>query len=99
MDLKKKDPVIIRFKGIKIKSSWSNQMEISASRVSLKGTNLRVRNLLTTPDFLGLNTCLYEWADSYDSKDWERLSKCIAPTLRVCLPSFQHSKSLTNIDL
>jgi scytalone dehydratase len=27
----------------------------------------------------------FEWADSYDSKDWERLSKCIAPTLRVSL--------------
>jgi Scytalone dehydratase len=34
-------------------------------------------------DYLGLNTCLFEWADSYDAKDWERLSKCIAPTLKV----------------
>ena len=32
---------------------------------------------------LGLNHALFEWADSYDAKDWERLSKCIAPTLRV----------------
>jgi hypothetical protein len=37
-------------------------------------------------DFLGLNNCLYEWADSYDSKDWARLEKCIAPTLRVHPP-------------
>ena len=34
-------------------------------------------------DYLGLNAACYEWADSYDSKDWERLKKCIAPTLRV----------------
>jgi scytalone dehydratase len=30
----------------------------------------------------------FEWADSYDSKDWERLSKCIAPTLHVDYRSF-----------
>jgi len=29
---------------------------------------------------------VYEWADSYDSKDWDRLRKCIAPTLRVSVP-------------
>lgn len=34
-------------------------------------------------DYLGLNAALYEWAESYDSKDWDRLRKCIAPTLRV----------------
>ena len=34
-------------------------------------------------DYLGLNAAAYEWADSYDSKDWDRLRKCIAPTLRV----------------
>lgn len=30
----------------------------------------------------------YEWADSYDTKDWDRLRKCIAPTLRVDYRSF-----------
>ena len=30
----------------------------------------------------------YEWADAYDSKDWKRLEKCIAPTLRVDYRSF-----------
>jgi len=39
-------------------------------------------------DYLGLNACLYEWADSYDSKDWKRLEKCIAPTLRIDYRSF-----------
>ena len=41
-----------------------------------------------TTDYLGLTTCLFEWADSYDSKDWDRLAKCIAPTLRVDYRSF-----------
>ncbi|KAG6157955.1 hypothetical protein E4U25_004506 [Claviceps purpurea] len=26
---------------------------------------------------------LFEWAESYDLKDWNRLSKCIAPTLQI----------------
>lgn len=38
-------------------------------------------------DYLGINAALFEWADSYDSKDWKRLSKCIAPELRVSLSS------------
>ncbi|KAF6803652.1 scytalone dehydratase [Colletotrichum musicola] len=37
---------------------------------------------ITFEDYLGLNAALYEWADSYDSKDWDRLRKCIAPELR-----------------
>jgi len=45
-------------------------------------------NLITFEDYLGLQSCLYEWADSYDAKDWTRLSKCIAPTLRVDYRSF-----------
>jgi len=32
---------------------------------------------------MGCQTACFEWADSYDSKDWKRLEKCIAPTLRV----------------
>lgn len=26
---------------------------------------------------------LFEWADSFDTKDWDRLRRCIAPTLLV----------------
>jgi hypothetical protein len=37
-------------------------------------------------EVLGCQAALYEWAESYDTKDWDRLSKCIAPTLRVRLP-------------
>lgn len=31
---------------------------------------------------------VFEWAESYDSKDWKRLEQCIAPTLRIDYRSF-----------
>ena len=31
---------------------------------------------------------MFEWAESYDSKNWDRLAKCIAPTLRIDYRSF-----------
>jgi len=34
-------------------------------------------------DILGCQAACYDWADSYDSKDWKKLEGCIAPTLRV----------------
>ncbi|KAG5970579.1 hypothetical protein E4U55_001579 [Claviceps digitariae] len=40
----------------------------------------------TRPSHEDLSACqaaLFEWAESYDTKDWARLSKCIAPTLHV----------------
>ncbi|KAG6016150.1 hypothetical protein E4U54_002207 [Claviceps lovelessii] len=40
----------------------------------------------TTPsykDLVACQTALFEWAESYDTKDWDRLSRCIAPTLHV----------------
>ncbi|PSR79726.1 scytalone dehydratase-like protein [Coniella lustricola] len=46
------------------------------------------QNFFAATDYLGLSTALFEWADSYDAKDWERLSKCIAPTIRVDYRSF-----------
>ncbi|OCK84534.1 scytalone dehydratase [Lepidopterella palustris CBS 459.81] len=45
----------------------------------------------TNPTFdevLGCQAAMFEWADSYDTKDWTRLSKCIAPTLKVDYRSF-----------
>ncbi|KAI1384748.1 Scytalone dehydratase [Hypoxylon trugodes] len=39
-------------------------------------------------DYLGLQACVVEWAESYDSKDWDRLRKCIAPTLKIDYRSF-----------
>jgi len=43
---------------------------------------------ITFDDYLGLTAACFEWADSYDTKDWERLRKCIAPTLRIDYRSF-----------
>ncbi|KKA17756.1 Scytalone dehydratase [Rasamsonia emersonii CBS 393.64] len=43
------------------------------------------------PTFEEVTACqraLFEWADSYDTKDWERLKKCVAPTLRIDYRSF-----------
>jgi len=45
-------------------------------------------NNITFDDYLGLNHALFEWADSYDAKDWARLSRCVAPTLRIDYRSF-----------
>ncbi|KAJ5242275.1 uncharacterized protein N7469_000602 [Penicillium citrinum] len=39
-------------------------------------------------DVLGCQAALYEWAESYDTKDWDRLSKCIAPTLHIDYSAF-----------
>jgi len=39
-------------------------------------------------EYIGCTEAAFEWADSYDSKDWDRLRKCIAPTLRVRYPCF-----------
>ncbi|KAF4856122.1 Scytalone dehydratase [Colletotrichum siamense] len=50
---------------------------------------------ITFDDYLGLTACLFEWADSYDSKDWDRLRKCIAPELRVRPPSTHLPQSIT----
>lgn len=36
-------------------------------------------------DVLGCQTALFEWAESYDTKDWDRLAKCVAPTVRVSI--------------
>lgn len=34
-------------------------------------------------DVMGCQAALFEWADSYDAKDWDRLRKCVAPSLMV----------------
>ncbi|KUI65329.1 Scytalone dehydratase [Cytospora mali] len=39
-------------------------------------------------DILGCQTALYEWAESYDTKDWDRLSNCIAPSLCIDYRAF-----------
>merc|ERR1739840_44055 len=44
--------------------------------------------LISFEDYQGVLTAYFEWADSYDSKDWKRLEKIIAPTLRIDYRSF-----------
>lgn len=40
-------------------------------------------------------SALFEWAESFDTKDWERLPKCLAPKLHV---SFRGVSKLTSLD-
>nr|AAO60167.1 syctalone dehydratase I [Endoconidiophora resinifera] len=58
----------------------SDSTQVTASTVNPK--------TISFEDYCGLNTALYEWADSYDSKDWDRLRRTIAPTLRIDYRSF-----------
>lgn len=44
--------------------------------------------LISWEDYQGCLNAYFEWADSYDTKDWDRLSKIIAPTLRIDYRSF-----------
>lgn len=38
---------------------------------------------ITFEEWLALSELNFEWGDSYDDKDWERLAKIVAPTLMV----------------
>ncbi|OJJ01840.1 hypothetical protein ASPVEDRAFT_83363 [Aspergillus versicolor CBS 583.65] len=38
---------------------------------------------LSFQDFLALQKVVFDWADSYDAKDWDRLRSIVAPTLTV----------------
>ena len=39
--------------------------------------------VLTAEDLNGLNRCVFEWADSYDKKDWARLARNASPELYI----------------
>jgi len=43
-------------------------------------------------DYLAITEVHFEWADSYDNKDWKRLEKILAPTLLVDYSIVGHSK-------
>ncbi|KAI0150994.1 Scytalone dehydratase [Pestalotiopsis sp. NC0098] len=43
---------------------------------------------LSFEELTGCQAALFEWVESYDTKDFERLRKCIAPTLRIDYSSF-----------
>lgn len=42
-------------------------------------------SLTELADVMGCQAALFEWADSYDAKDWARLRECVAPSLMVSL--------------
>ncbi|EAW14608.1 scytalone dehydratase arp1 [Aspergillus clavatus NRRL 1] len=60
-------------------------------------------------DFLALQKVVFDWADSYDAKDWDRLRSIISPTLTVDytqiglrkwsdMPAEDYLKMVTDID-
>jgi scytalone dehydratase len=34
-------------------------------------------------DYLELRNVAFEWAESYDTKDWDRLERCLGPSIRL----------------
>ena len=43
---------------------------------------------LTADDLNGLQKCVFDWADSYDQKDWQRLAENVAPEIDLDYTSF-----------
>ena len=43
----------------------------------------------THSDYIEIRNVAFEWAQSYDTKDWERLRKCLAPSIRLDFRSLQ----------
>lgn len=62
---------------------------------------IRLANLhAEDSDIISCQAALFEWAESFDTKDWTRLAGCIAPTLYVrSLFSSSDITSLTTYDL
>ncbi|UKZ94641.1 uncharacterized protein TrAFT101_009496 [Trichoderma asperellum] len=38
---------------------------------------------ISLQDYLAIRNIAFEWAESYDTKDWDRLQKCLAPSVRL----------------
>ncbi|KAF2118832.1 putative scytalone dehydratase [Lophiotrema nucula] len=47
-----------------------------------------MQNQAALEDIAGCQSALFEWTDSYDTKDWTRLKECVAPTLRIDYRAF-----------
>jgi scytalone dehydratase len=45
----------------------------------------------TNIDYLEIRNAAFEWAESYDTKDWDRLRRCLAPSIRLDFRSLQGS--------
>lgn len=89
IERKENQEAICRLKRSKSLSRVSRDIDINHVKIQR----------LTKAEYLGCSEAAFEWADSYDSKDWDRLRKCIAPTLRVSdinNPFLSPIHSLTN---
>ena len=76
----------LRFIADKGSSTWLNNQALKVSQtLGLTPSIVNLATYIRSIDVLGCQAALYEWAESYDTKDWNRLSKCIAPVLRVRL--------------
>ncbi|KAI1116524.1 Scytalone dehydratase [Nemania sp. NC0429] len=42
-----------------------------------------MENIPAPEDVIGCSVALFEWAESFDTKDWNRLGECLAPSLWV----------------
>ncbi|KAL7906431.1 Scytalone dehydratase [Trichoderma velutinum] len=38
---------------------------------------------ISLSDYLSIRNVAFEWAESYDTKDWGRLRECLAPSVRL----------------
>ncbi|KAK0759547.1 hypothetical protein N5P37_007735 [Trichoderma harzianum] len=38
---------------------------------------------ISISDYLSIRNVAFEWAESYDTKDWGRLKECLAPSVRL----------------
>ncbi|KAL8766421.1 MAG: hypothetical protein Q9209_006797 [Squamulea sp. 1 TL-2023] len=54
----------------RLREHQQSEREVSASRITFE-------------DYLSLSEITFEWGDSYDAKDWQRLRAILAPTLLV----------------
>jgi len=46
---------------------------------------------ITLTDYLDIRNLAFEWVLSYDTKDWDRLQRCLAPSIRLDFRSLQGS--------
>lgn len=63
-------------------------MLLSSHLYTTEPHNMANDKMITFEEYQGVLTAYFEWADSYDSKDWKRLEKIVAPTLRIDYRSF-----------
>ncbi|MCJ1463673.1 hypothetical protein MMC07_002281 [Pseudocyphellaria aurata] len=65
-----------------------NRYWSSAQIMTINGTKTKTPTPAPTAkisfdDYLSLSEITFEWGDSYDDKDWDRLRKILAPTLMI----------------